>query len=246
MPGNRPDFLKILVVDDILYVVKSIGRVLSGEGYFVLTSRTGREALQKFKEYSPDLVTIDQKLPDMTGKQLVQMIRKIDTTGKARIIFISAVDDKQEIQSILQQGIDDYLVKPFKKNRLIETVKSLIGSARATSDEVGDEDEVIDEIELSESDAAIAEWQALADTNVDEDAVEAAGATSSETEDEHADSFADEMASAGEAGTGVDPDADTGGGTGAGTGEDAEANLSTDIDTEDQGNSDPADSSDLP
>jgi DNA-binding response OmpR family regulator len=119
-------FLKVLVVDDILYVAKSIWRILSNEGYFVLTARTGLEAVQKFTEYRPDLVTVDRKLPDMSGLQLVEKIRETDPEGKSRIIVISAVDDKHEIQAMLKHGIDDYLVKPFKKKRLIDTVKALL------------------------------------------------------------------------------------------------------------------------
>ena len=125
---------KILVVDDILYVVKSISRILQSEGFFVFTARSGREALQKFHEYSPDLVTVDQKLPDMTGQQLVALIRAAEESAKTKIIFISAVDDKTEIRAILQQNIDDYLVKPFKKTRLVDTVKGLIGPVIESSE----------------------------------------------------------------------------------------------------------------
>ena len=86
-PGvKKRRFLKVLVVDDILYVVKSISRILQAEGFFVLTARSGREALQKFKEYSPDLVTVDQKLPDMTGQQLVEIIRKEENADAVKII----------------------------------------------------------------------------------------------------------------------------------------------------------------
>lgn len=136
MAAKKARFLKILVVDDILYVVKSISKVLSAEGFFVFTARTGLEALNKFREYSPNLVTIDQKLPDMTGRQLVQMLRAVDKerNTKTNMIFISAVDDREEIKSIMQLGIDDYLVKPFKKGRLLETVKQLIGTPRGTED----------------------------------------------------------------------------------------------------------------
>ncbi len=126
--------IKILVVDDILYVVKSISRILQSEGYFVLTARNGREALKKFMDYSPDLITVDQKLPDMTGEQLVKLIRTQKESEKAKIIFISAVDDKTEIQEIMKQNIDDYLVKPFKRSRLVDTVKGLVGPAQVSGE----------------------------------------------------------------------------------------------------------------
>ncbi|MAG13366.1 MAG: hypothetical protein CMN78_02090 [Spirochaetales bacterium] len=124
--ARDPRFKKVLVVDDITYVVRSIGRILEAEGYFVLTAKTGQEALDKFADYSPDLITVDQKLPDMTGLQLVGRIRRRSEGAKAKIVFISGVTDKSEIQSILLEEIDGYLVKPFKKARLIETVRALV------------------------------------------------------------------------------------------------------------------------
>jgi CheY-like chemotaxis protein len=122
-PGS---FKKILIVDDIMYVVKSLTRILRDEGYFILTATSGKEALGKFKAYSPDLVTIDQKLPDMTGLQLVDMILSLKSSRPPRIIFISSVYDRDEIKEIMKHGIDDYLLKPFQKAKLIETVRRLI------------------------------------------------------------------------------------------------------------------------
>ncbi len=118
-------FKKILIVDDIIYVVRSITKILKDEGYFILTATTGKEALEKFEKYSPDLVTIDQKLPDMTGRQLVERILGL-AGQRPKIIFISSVYEKDEIREILKGGVDDYLLKPFQKAKLIETVKRLL------------------------------------------------------------------------------------------------------------------------
>jgi DNA-binding response OmpR family regulator len=119
-------FKKILVVDDILYVVKSLSKVLRDEGYFVLTALTGREALEKFAEYSPDAITVDQRLPDMSGLQLVEKILAQVGAARPRIIFISSVYDREEIASIMKRGIDDYLMKPFTRAKLVETLGRLL------------------------------------------------------------------------------------------------------------------------
>jgi len=121
------NFKKILVVDDIMYVVKSISKILRDEGYFVITAMSGNEALSKFFKYSPDLVTIDQKLPDMTGIQLVEKIQTSNANPKPKIVFITAVYEKDEVRSILNLDVDNYLLKPFQKNKLISIVKELIG-----------------------------------------------------------------------------------------------------------------------
>ncbi len=121
------NFKKILVVDDITYVVKSISKILRDEGYFVITAMSGNEALTKFSKYMPDLITIDQKLPDMTGIQLVERIRKSSVEYKPKIVFISAVYDKDEIKNILNLDIDNYLLKPFQKSKLAEMIRELLG-----------------------------------------------------------------------------------------------------------------------
>ena len=119
-------FKKILVVDDILYVVKSLSKVLRDEGYFVLTALSGGEALEKFAEYSPDAITVDQRLPDMSGLQLVEKILAQAGAARPRIIFISSVYDREEIASIMKRGIDDYLMKPFTRAKLLETLGRLL------------------------------------------------------------------------------------------------------------------------
>ena len=124
---NRKRFIKILVVDDILYVVKSISKVLIEQGFFVLTATSGREALEKCADYAPDLVTIDQRLPDMTGLHLAERIRKTYKENAPKIIFITAIDEKEEIKSILNLGVNHFLLKPFKKEKLIESVKEALG-----------------------------------------------------------------------------------------------------------------------
>ena len=116
----------ILIVDDIVYIVKSIATILRNAGYYVITAQSGAEALLKFGSYMPDLITVDQKLPDMTGYQLVEKINKLNVEKKPKIIFISAVYDREEIKSILQLGIENYLLKPVTKTKLIETVNSVL------------------------------------------------------------------------------------------------------------------------
>jgi DNA-binding response OmpR family regulator len=119
-------FKKILVVDDILYVVKSLAKVLSDEGYFVLTALSGNEALEKFSEHCPDAVTVDQRLPDMSGIQLAERIISLSGDARPRIIFISSVYDREEIAGIMKRGIDDYLMKPFTRAKLLETLGRLL------------------------------------------------------------------------------------------------------------------------
>jgi YesN/AraC family two-component response regulator len=88
---------------------------------------SGGEALSKFEMFRPDLVTIDQKLPDMTGFELVNRLRKLKNGQRFKIVFISAVYERETIESVLNLGIDNYLMKPVDKVKLLETLKSLLG-----------------------------------------------------------------------------------------------------------------------
>jgi len=119
---------KILVVDDLHYVAKYLATVMSEAGYKVLMSMSGTEALNRFELFNPDLVTIDQKLPDMTGCELVNRLRTLRNGKKPKIVFITAACDKETIQSVLNLGIDNYLVKPVDKTKLLETLKGLLGN----------------------------------------------------------------------------------------------------------------------
>ena len=129
---NLSSAKKILVIDDILYVVKSISRILTDEGYYVLSALTGKEALEILKKFSPDLITIDQKLPDMTGVKLLEEIKKLDFEIFPKIVFISAIYDKEQIESVLKLYVSNYILKPFKKSKLIEIVNNLIGDTKNT------------------------------------------------------------------------------------------------------------------
>lgn len=122
---RRDNFKKVMVVDDITYVVKSISNILRAENFFVFTAKNGTDAINKFKIYNPDLITIDQNLPDISGRELVGEIRALPGGDKVKIIFISAVHNKQEIKNILDLGIDSYILKPFRKQTLIDIVNKL-------------------------------------------------------------------------------------------------------------------------
>lgn len=124
--GSNYHHRKILVVDDIEYVLQSISRTLSAEGFSVFTAKRGSEALLKYMDCKPDLITVDQKLPDMTGLQLIRRLQQRHADHSPGIVFISSVYDRDEIASIMQEGIDSYLMKPFKKEKLLSTVREVL------------------------------------------------------------------------------------------------------------------------
>jgi DNA-binding response OmpR family regulator len=120
-------------------VVKTIERILLDQGYLVISAKTGYEAFEKFEKYFPDLITVDQKLPDMMGTQLVEKIKNTEHGKTIKIIFISATSEISDIRAILKMKIDDYLVKPFEKSKLIEVVKRLLEEKKNEDVETPDE-----------------------------------------------------------------------------------------------------------
>lgn len=117
---------RILVVDDIAYVQKSIAKALEEAGYTVFTASNGKEALEKCEVYAPALITLDMNLPDINGIELLKRLAGTIVNNNTKTIFISAVHDKSLIKTVFNRGADYYMIKPFKRGKLVENVKKLL------------------------------------------------------------------------------------------------------------------------
>lgn len=120
-------FNKILIVDDIFYVKRTISNILSDAGYFVLAASGGHEAIDKIKKYSPDLITVGQKLSDMTVLDFVKSIRSVNGY-KDKLLFVSSRKDTDDIDSELSSYFDVLISTPVQKEELITAVKKLLMS----------------------------------------------------------------------------------------------------------------------
>lgn len=118
--------VKILVVDDLDYITELISKILTDAGYNVLTASSGSEAMELFLNHSPDLITIDQRLPDMTGLELAKNIRSEKRGENAKLIFITGSYEKEEIKSVLNLGPNNFLSKPFRKANLLNAVANVL------------------------------------------------------------------------------------------------------------------------
>lgn len=104
------DAVKILVVDDDPDILKILKDNLELDGYAVVTSTGGRQALETFEKKPTDLVVLDLMLPDMDG---IQVCRALRTGSAVPIIMLTARDGVSDKVLGLESGADDYLVKPF-------------------------------------------------------------------------------------------------------------------------------------
>jgi two-component system cell cycle response regulator len=120
--ASSPD-LKILVVDDSPVYRKLVEQALSQEDYTVLFAKNGRQAMDLFAEHRPALVITDWTMPDISGPDLCQRIRRDFQSFYAYVILLTANTDKEEVIEGLAAGADDYLTKPFHAGELQARVK---------------------------------------------------------------------------------------------------------------------------
>ncbi|MCL4424526.1 MAG: response regulator transcription factor [Firmicutes bacterium] len=113
----------ILVVEDDPKIQKIIVQTLRKEGYRVLTSGDGREAIQKARAERPDLVLMDLRLPEMDGLEVCRELRK---EGPLPIIIVSARGEEADKVAGFTLGADDYITKPFSPTELLLRVKAVL------------------------------------------------------------------------------------------------------------------------
>jgi len=116
----------VLICDDAIFMRTVLGDILREAGFDVVgEAETGREAVEKYRELQPDLVTMDIVMPDMGGIDAVREI--IKEHPKARIIMCSAMGQQALVVEAIQAGARDFIVKPFQPARVLEAVQRVLG-----------------------------------------------------------------------------------------------------------------------
>lgn len=117
--------IRVLVVDDEAIVLESVTQVLTShfEDLLIETARNSREGLIKVEHFRPHLIMSDIKMPGMNGLEFIERIRKVNSTVK--IVIVSAYDHFEYAKEAVRFGVEDYLLKPLTKNKLIEVVESI-------------------------------------------------------------------------------------------------------------------------
>jgi len=116
---------KILIVDDAAFMRMMIKDILSKNGFEVVgEANDGSQAIEKYKELKPDLVTMDITMPEMDGITALKEIKKLD--GNARVIMCSAMGQQAMVIDAIQAGAKDFIVKPFQADRVIEAIKKTL------------------------------------------------------------------------------------------------------------------------
>jgi twitching motility two-component system response regulator PilH len=113
---------KILVVDDSPTARDLIVSTLQSQGYNTMMAENGEEALRKAASEHPDLILLDVVMPGQNGFQVCRQLKTADATKDIKVILVTSKDQKSDRFWGLKQGADDYLIKPFEQNKLLECV----------------------------------------------------------------------------------------------------------------------------
>lgn len=120
--------MKILVAEDEPMLLKTIELKLKKEGYEVITTTDGREAITGIKQYDPDMVITDIMMPYASGLEIVSLIKQ--SGKKIPVIMLSAMEQEKVVMEAFELGADDYITKPFSLNELVIRVKRLMTQYR--------------------------------------------------------------------------------------------------------------------
>jgi len=116
----------ILIVDDAAFMRMMIKEILTKNGFEVVgEAGDGVEAVEKYNELKPDLVTMDITMPEMDGIMALKEIKKKD--ANAKIIMCSAMGQQAMVIDAIQAGAKDFIVKPFQADRVIEAISKALG-----------------------------------------------------------------------------------------------------------------------
>ena len=117
--------IKVLVVDDDPDIVEILKYNLKNSGYSVKSAGNGVEAIKKAKKFIPDIILMDVMMPEMSGIEACEEIKKIDQLSQAIIIFLSARSEDYTQISAYDAGADDYISKPVKPKILLKKISNI-------------------------------------------------------------------------------------------------------------------------
>lgn len=117
---------KILIADDEPDILEILAYNLEKEGYRIITAQDGDEALDKARQYKPNLIILDMMMPKKTGVQVCQLLRAQSAFKDTLIMFLTALNDETTQVRGLETGADDYVSKPVSPKVLISRVNALL------------------------------------------------------------------------------------------------------------------------
>ncbi len=117
---------KILIAEDEPDIRELVAFTLRFAGYEVSAASNGEEAVQMASRENPDLILMDVRMPRMTGYDACRLIKQDSKLKDTPVVFLSAKGQESEIQTGLDVGAEEYLLKPFAPDQLTDHVKAIL------------------------------------------------------------------------------------------------------------------------
>jgi len=121
----------VLLIDDDDATVEMLAMILEPELFQVDTANNSLKGIESVRKYFPDVVIINLLMPDMSGWEICKAIRRF---SQVPILVLSAISKPGMVSKALDEGADDYMIKPITSNVLVAHVKRLARRARAEND----------------------------------------------------------------------------------------------------------------
>lgn len=119
------DMKKILIVDDASFMRMMIRDIVVSLGHHVVDeAENGEDAIEKYKQHQPDLVTMDLVMPKASGIDGLKGIKALNP--QAKVIVVSAVDQRESLMEAIRSGAIDFIVKPFDEERVINAIRKAL------------------------------------------------------------------------------------------------------------------------
>jgi CheY-like chemotaxis protein len=122
--------IKILLVDDDAVDLTIIGKVLKKNGYEITTAKDGLKCIDKVSREQPDLILLDNMMPNMDGPAALAKLKASKETQDIPVIMVTALADQEHITGAQKGGAVEYIVKPFDYTVLLEKIAQVLKSKR--------------------------------------------------------------------------------------------------------------------
>ena len=123
--------MRILLIDDEQYYFKLLDKPLRSAGYELEYAKTAKEALTSVASKGTDIVIVDLVLPDMSGLDILERLRRDQRYGHIPVVVITSDNKLEDKLKAFEQGADDYLVKPFQPEELVARLRILASRGKA-------------------------------------------------------------------------------------------------------------------
>ncbi len=115
---------RVLICDDSPFMRTQLSNILEKEHFETFETKNGMQAINNYLSIHPSVVFMDIVMPSMDGNEALEKILELDSNAK--VIMCSSMRDPDIIESTLEHGALDYIVKPFKPERVIEAINNIL------------------------------------------------------------------------------------------------------------------------